>query len=104
MTATQQPIPPAALEDPDAVELARIWIAAKGLHSSLRIGIYEKQGIAETKAWGVILADMIRHLSDALSEGDSRKADIKAQEIMSHLVEELDWPTSSRSGGYVRQQ
>lgn len=86
------------------MELARIWIAAKGLHTSLRIGVYEAQGIAEARAWGVILADMIRHLSDALSDGEGRKAENKAQEILNNLIEELDGPTSSRSGGYLKQQ
>jgi hypothetical protein len=32
-------IPPAALRDGAALELARVWIAERGLHCSLKVGL-----------------------------------------------------------------
>ena len=61
-------IPPAALRDADAIELARVWIAERGLHCSLKLGLYADEGVArETLAWGIILADLAGQVADALS-------------------------------------
>lgn len=59
-------IPPPALRDAEALELARVWIAERGLHCSLRGRLYADAGVSgETTAWGVILADMAGHVADA---------------------------------------
>ncbi len=61
------PIPAAAQRDPKSVNMASIWIAESGLHCSIRIGVYEgRPDVEETKAWGVILADLARNIADAL--------------------------------------
>ena len=72
------PMPPAALRDGHAVELARVWIAEQGLHCSLKFGLYADDGLArETIAWGIILADLAGHVADALrAEGMGAKADL----------------------------
>jgi hypothetical protein len=59
-------IPPAAQRDAQSLELMRAWVAEEELHCSLRIGVYEDQGISEEKAWGTILADAARHIANAL--------------------------------------
>ena len=62
-------VPEAALRDPDAVELARVWVAEEGLHCSLKIGMYhESTDVDERRAWGTILADMTRHIANALRD------------------------------------
>ena len=62
-------VPEAALRDPDAVELARVWVAEEGLHCSLKIGMYhESTDGDERRAWGTILADMTRHIANALRD------------------------------------
>jgi len=43
-------IPPAALEDADAAEMVRAWVANKALHCTLRIGVWKDVG-----AWGILL-------------------------------------------------
>jgi hypothetical protein len=48
-------IPPAAQRDAQSLELMRAWVAEEELHCSLRIGVYEDQGISEEKAWGLFL-------------------------------------------------
>jgi len=96
-----QPVPPAALRDADSVEMARIWIAEKGLHCGLNIGLYENNGIDETRAWGIILADMARHVSNALAaRGSAPGADIALSSIRRMMAEELDRPTSAAKGAF----
>lgn len=92
-------IPPAALRDAQALELARIWIAEQGLHCSLRVGLYADDGAAgETEAWGIILADMAGHVADALSaDGMGSRADL-LEALAEHFNAEMASPTSERRG------
>ena len=34
------PIPEAALQDPNSVEMLRVWVAGGQLHCSLKVGMY----------------------------------------------------------------
>lgn len=92
-------IPPAALRDESAVELARVWIAERGLHCSLKVGMYADEGVArETSAWGIILADMAGHIADALSaDGMGDRAEL-LDAIIESFGDETAAPSSSRSG------
>jgi len=93
-------IPPAALRDRDALELARVWVAERGLHCALKVGLYAGDGVArETAAWGIILADMAGHVADALSvEGMGSRADLLEALIESFNIEAAA-PSSQRTGG-----
>lgn len=77
-----------------------MWIAEKGLHCSLKVGLYAGDGVSrETTAWGVILADLAGHVADALSaEGMGSRA-----ALLDALVEtfntETAAPSSERTGG-----
>ena len=96
-----QPIPPAALRDPDSIEMARIWIAEKSLHCGLNIGVYKASGIDETRAWGIILADIARHVSNALTEdGFVSSPEIALSSIRRAMAAELDDPSSKASGQF----
>jgi len=93
-------IPPAALRDDRAIELARVWIAEQGLHCALKFGLYAEDGVdRETMAWGIILADLAGHVADALSgEGLGPRADL-FEAIVEGFNREVSGPTSSRTGG-----
>jgi hypothetical protein len=93
-------IPPAALRDNGSIEIARIWIAERGLHCSLKFGLYADEGIArETSAWGIILADLAGHVADALgADGMGVKAEL-LRAIVESFNEEVLAPTSERSVG-----
>jgi hypothetical protein len=95
------PIPPDALEDPGSIEMIRAWIANRGLHISLNIGIWKEHAVGEERAWGILLADAIRHIANALheSQGVDREDTIRA--IKRQLDAELDGPTSRHRGRFV---
>lgn len=54
--------PPAASRDAASFELLRVWIAEQGQHVSLRSGVWE-----DAFAWGIVLADLARHIVHAES-------------------------------------
>lgn len=65
--AESLPIPDAAQRDPRAVNMASLWIAEGGLHCNLKIGVYEGHpNVDETKAWGIILANVAKLVADAM--------------------------------------
>jgi hypothetical protein len=100
----QLPIPEAAIDDGTSVEMMRAWIAKKGLHVSLNIGVYEGKGMSEAKAWGIILADAARHIADALAQGHGANSSDALHAIREHFDDELSDPTSPTTGGFVRKQ
>jgi hypothetical protein len=90
------------LRNPDAVELARAWVAERGLHCSLNIGMYhENRTVEEQRAWGMILADMTRHIANALRDAYGFDAERSIDQIREAFVSELDAPTSEANGGFV---
>ena len=98
----ERPIPEAALRDEDAVEMLRVWIAERKLHCSMKVGMYrETMNVPEEKAWGTILADVARHVANALEAGYSTNADESLQKIRDSFINELGAPTSEAKGGFV---
>ena len=65
--AKSLPIPAPAKRDPQSVEMVRAWISEKKLHVALNIGFWEQpeRGIDERDAWGILMADMARHIANA---------------------------------------
>jgi hypothetical protein len=96
-------IPEAALRDPKSVEMLRVWVAEQGLHCSLKIGSYEQSGISEEKAWGLILADVARHLANAISETAANDKNEILTKIIENLLAELDRPTSQARGKFIQR-
>ena len=98
----ERSIPEAALRDKNSVEMLRVWIAEKKLHCSLKIGMYkEKFKVSEEDAWGVILADVARHISNALREGYDEDEKVIITKIINSFLKELGEPTSNVSGEFI---
>lgn len=98
----ERPVPNAALRDPAAVEMLRVWVAEQQLHCSLKIGIYrDGMGVDEELAWGTILADAARHIARALHPENEKEQGTALSKIRLRLNEELSVPTSDISGGFV---
>lgn len=93
-------VPPAAIRDESSINILSAWIAEKSLHCSMRIGIWQSAGRDEPASWGILLADVVRHLSNALSEelGSEKQQVIDA--ILSGLENELIDPTSEITGSF----
>jgi hypothetical protein len=60
----ERPIPEAVLQDPNSVEMLRVWVAAGQLHCSLKVGMYrDGMCIDEEVVSRTILADAARHIA-----------------------------------------
>jgi hypothetical protein len=86
--------PPAATRDKASFELLRVWVADGGQHVSLRSGAWE-----DPFAWGIVLADLARHIVNA--EALQRK-DLDEIAFLERMLEgfqaEIDSPTDEPDG------
>lgn len=91
-------IPPAALQDANSTEMVRLWAAQGEQHISLNIGSYEENGHNEAQAWGIICADFIFHVANALSQRYGKDYQDTVDQIRSSLLNELERPTTGVNG------
>jgi Domain of unknown function (DUF5076) len=98
-------IPQIAVEDKSSIEMMRLWIANRSLQTSLRLGWYaEQKKVDETRAWGMIFADAIRHISNGLTTITGQDAKSSQKLILDALINELRLPTTQVSGEFVDQK
>ena len=97
------PIPVAAERDQRSVEMVRAWIAEKGLHIALNIGFWERpeDGFDEPDAWGILLADMARHISNAHHAEYGRDPRETLIAIRQAFDREIIRPTSGHTGEFT---
>jgi hypothetical protein len=93
-------IRPAAQRDANAIQMLSAWIAEKGQHCRIKIGLWQDNGREEAPAWGIFLADTIRHIANALQEQYGQSAPDTISTILESLHDELADPTSSVRGGF----
>lgn len=94
--------PDAVHEDADALEVASVWIAKQGLHCTLNVGLYaDHDQVDEREAWGIIIADMIGHLSHALQDMYGYEASQSKVAILNSILKEVDVPTSELHGSFA---
>ncbi|GAB2500211.1 DUF5076 domain-containing protein [Pseudoxanthomonas sangjuensis] len=91
-------IPPAAQRDENSIQMLSAWIAEKGLHCTLNVGMWKEQGHDEAAAWGILLADVVRHVSNAIRDMDGSDSTETALSIIESLWVEFKEPTSDASG------
>ena len=87
-------VPPAAGRDTSSFELLRVWIAEQGQHVSLRSGVWE-----DAFAWGIVLADLARHIVHAESlahKGLDQDAYLKR--MLEGFQAEIESPTDNPEG------
>ena len=85
-------IPDAANNDPKSFELIRIWIADKGQHVSLRT-VWN-----DPAAWGMMLADLARHVANAYQQDEGRDAGETLLRIKAGFDAEFESPTDTPKG------
>lgn len=93
-------IPPTAQRDEDSIQMISGWIAERGLHCSLNVGMWWGQGQNEPTAWGIMLADIIRHVANALQDENGSDPTETALQIVESLWVEFKDPTSDAQGGF----
>jgi hypothetical protein len=86
------PMPDGAAEEPDAQEMARIWVMRTNFLVSLRVGSYSQAlgGTKESAAWGELLADTIKHVAKAISLRYDVSPVEAQHEILSRCSESLE--------------
>jgi hypothetical protein len=84
-TKNQLVIPPAAANDPKAFELVRAWVAQGELHVSLQMG-----GWDDPSAWGVVLADLVRHVARFYEEQKQLQPEQTIVRVRDAMDGELD--------------
>lgn len=94
-------IPPAAVEDEKSVEILRAWIAGGAEWLSLNPHIYRNRDFDEEWAWGLFLADTIRHISNAISELSGEDPNSIAEKIRDSFLTEFGKPTTEARGGFL---
>jgi len=89
-------IPPAAAQDKAAFEVLRVWVAEQGQHVSLRSGAWE-----DPFAWGIVLADLARHIALAHKLQPGKKS-VDPAAFLERLIEgfhaEIENPTDEPEG------
>ena len=86
--------PPAATRDKASFELLRVWVAEQGQHVSLRSGTWE-----DPFAWGIVLADLARHIVNAESMHRSGlDKDAFLERILEGFHAEIESPTDEPEG------
>ena len=93
-------IPPAARRDENAIQMASAWIAEQGFHCTLNIGMWQANGREEPDAWGILLADLVRHISNAIQETEGTIAAQTQTSIVQSLLAELQDATSPATGHF----
>src|SRR5688572_26536967 len=85
--------PPEATKNPTSVEAIRAWVANEGLHCSLNVNLWK-----EPSNWGILPADVARHVADAHFRMNGRDPNETVTQIRTLFVAELSRPTSQAFG------
>jgi len=81
--------------DPKATEVLRAWVAGGGLVCNLRPSTWPDPG-----AWGIVLADVARHVANALREDRGDEPSATVAKIRDLFNKELNHPTDEPSGSF----
>jgi hypothetical protein len=79
------PIPSTAADDPKAIEIARMWVAHGEQHVAIRVGAWKKP-----EAWGIVLADLAKHLARAYEQPVGLNRDAALEQIKAKLEAEMN--------------
>ena len=88
--------PAEALTDEQAIEVLRAWVAHDQLFCSLKPEIWDEVG-----SWGILLADVARHVASALAESNAVNKQESLRRIRELFDAEMDRPTDEPTGQFV---
>jgi hypothetical protein len=84
VTVKELPAPPDIIDQPDATELLRVWVVDQTLYCSIDSGAFP-----EPATWGVVLADLIRDLAQALQDRAGKDPQEVIQQIRAQFEAEI---------------
>jgi hypothetical protein len=84
------PTPPDAAAEGEATEVLRAWVIGQALQCTLRTGAFE-----DADTWGLLLADVVRNVADALAQHDGRDRAEVVRLIRTAFDAELNSPAVS---------
>lgn len=90
-------IPPAAIQDIEAIEIARIWAAGGKQHVTLATGVWD-----DPAAWGLMLVDLARQIASAYAVSEGRSSPEVLARIRAGFDAEWDNPTDVPTGNLLR--
>jgi hypothetical protein len=88
-------IPTEAELDADAGELLRAWVVKGALHCSIKPTIWPDPG-----NWGILLADVARHVARAIQLHDGRLPTETVARITQVFNVEIETPTDKPDGEF----
>ena len=86
-------VPEPVRTDAKSFELLRVWIAHQDQHISLRVGVWK-----EPEAWGMMLADLARHIAAAYEQAEKRDPEEMLTRIKAGFEAEIASPTEEVHG------
>ena len=96
-------IPQQVIDDENSVELIRAFVAGGSQWVSLNPHLFRDRDFQEEKAWGIFLADTIKHLACTISEHTKSDEYSVMTDIFEAIDNELERSTSDVEGGYVEE-
>ena len=84
-------VPASETGEPAGAELLRAWIVGEELHCSLQPAAFD------AATWGVVLADVARHIAEGLREVEGQDPAVALEGIRTAFVAELR-PGSAEAG------
>ena len=89
-------VPPEGLDDENATEVLRAWLAHEKLFCVLK-----PEGFEDAAAWGILLADVARHIANGLEQARGVDRDETLSRIRLLFNTEFDHPTDEATGQFV---
>jgi len=97
MAKNELPVPVQAAADESARELVRVWAAGGQQHVALASGLWHDPG-----AWGIVLADLSRHLARAYVQTEGMAESDVLRRIREAFDAEWNRPTDKPKGSALR--
>lgn len=89
----QLAVPDAAKKDSNSLEVLRVWVAGGAQHVSLLTGVWK-----EPEAWGIMLADLARHVANAYEQDAGLDPVETLEQIRAMMEAEFSSPTDRPTG------
>lgn len=87
-SSDQLPIPVAAQNDSNSIEIIRVWIADNGQHFTIRVGLWD-----DPAAWGLLLADLVRNIAKSYEQDSALNPETTITRICEAFSAEMESPT-----------